>query len=196
MSHDRDRKRGPALLPDQPLPHDHGPIQILFGPSSSPSSPSVSAASTAESHFTIGADPILSPMASVLPNRFLDALRREHRSMYEHSLNGPAAAANVSSSSSGSGSGPNVPTVLVTDATDAPAAEHNGQRRFSQFYLGLRRFSNSHTVEFGWKALARKLCVMPQHIVGPASDVRICPRGFVSMCFLFYFCCICSCCRL
>lgn len=158
MSHERDRKRGPALLPDQPRPHDHGSIQTLFGPSSSPSSPSVSAASTAESHFTIGSDPIMSPMASVLPNRFLDALRLEHRSLYEHSLNGqasmPGAAANVSGSSS---SGTSVPIVLVTDATDAPAAEHNGQRRFSQFYLGLRRFSNSHTVEFVWKALALEL---------------------------------------
>lgn len=154
MSHG-DRKRGPALLPDQPRPKDHGSVQNLFGPSSLPSSPSVSAASTVESHFTIGTDAILSPMASVLPNRFLDALRREHRSLHmdEHLVSGLAqtpteAAAAAASRSRRSSSGANVPTVLVTDATDAPAVEHNGQRRFSQFYLGLRRFSNSHTVEF------------------------------------------------
>lgn len=41
----------------------------------------------------------------------------------------------------------NVPALIVTDA-DQENLQHDqhGQRRFSQFYLGLRRFSNSYTV--------------------------------------------------
>lgn len=41
-----------------------------------------------------------------------------------------------------------IPSLVVTGA-DQHEQEHpynSGQRRFSQFYFGLRRFSNSHTV--------------------------------------------------
>lgn len=38
-----------------------------------------------------------------------------------------------------------IPSLIVTGA-DQTDQTYNSQRRFSQFYFGLRRFSNSHTV--------------------------------------------------
>lgn len=40
----------------------------------------------------------------------------------------------------------NVPSVIITDATEPLDLFHSTQRRFSQLYSGLRRLSTSHTV--------------------------------------------------
>lgn len=132
MPHDARSKKGPALLPGL----HHGSHHNLFRSPGAPSPDIVNYASVT--------DGILSPIASALQNRFLGNVRREHRALHqsEQSLNRTTTtmAGNTS---------PLLPTVLVTDAeTPAASSEHNGQRRFSQFYAGLRRFSNSHTVEF------------------------------------------------
>lgn len=90
------------------------------------------------------------PIVSVLQNRFLDAVRGEH-----HRSPPPAAAGNQKLAMPGTrarASSLAVPSVTITDAVDSPASptSFGGEqyRRFSQFYLGLRRFSNSNTVEF------------------------------------------------
>lgn len=111
--------------------------------STSPTSPtSPSSVSTVSSHLT--GDSMLSSIGSVLPHPYLDALRRVHGADRPRRSSTSTLGANTIV----------MPSVTVTDAageTPAAAPEHNGQRRFSQFYMGLRRFSNSHTVEFWQK---------------------------------------------
>lgn len=49
----------------------------------------------------------------------------------------------------------NIPSVVITDANEHIDLFSSTQRRFSQLYSGLRRFSTSHTV---WKTNGMRFC--------------------------------------
>lgn len=49
----------------------------------------------------------------------------------------------------------NIPSVIITDANEHADLFSSTQRRFSQLYSGLRRFSTSHTV---WNVIGMRFC--------------------------------------
>lgn len=84
--------------------------------------------------------PSPSPTPSTFRNKFLESLKADHRipRTRHHSDVGlhPGTA---------------IPSLIVTGTNGDPlrrSPDPSGQRRFSQFYLGLRRFSSSNTVQY------------------------------------------------
>lgn len=82
--------------------------------------------------------PSPSPTPNTFRNKFLESLKADHRipRTRHHSDVGlhPGTA---------------IPSLIVTGANGDPlrrSPDSSGQRRFSQFYMGLRRFSSSNTV--------------------------------------------------
>lgn len=83
-------------------------------------------------------NPTPSPTPNTFRNKFLESLKADHRTprTRHHSDVGlhPGTA---------------IPSLIVTGANGDPqrrSPDGTGQRRFSQFYMGLRRFSSSNTV--------------------------------------------------
>lgn len=104
----------------------HGPTRNV----SRPSSPDID-----DTNIVNVSSTITSQSSTVTPsssqNTFLDTMNANSKHSSHHHSN---ISLNL-----------NIPSVVVTEV-DHPNHDHHSQRRFSQFYLGLRRFSTSATV--------------------------------------------------
>lgn len=102
----------------------HGPIRNV----SRPQTPDA----TNDSTMNISSDGQSSTVTTSSPqNTFLDTMNANSRNSSHHHSN---ISLNL-----------NIPSLVVTEV-DHPNHDQHSQRRFSQFYLGLRRFSTSATV--------------------------------------------------
>lgn len=61
----------------------------------------------------------------------------------------------------------NIPSVVITDANEHVDLFSSTQRRFSQLYSGLRRFSTSHTV---WLVIGMRFCGFDFYVDNVASE--------------------------